>query len=105
MQPEVLARVVRRDTAGGGQGERWAVALQFEPPGSLPGRNGKSPSKPENEKVNGPEEYIVVVTKDTIFQDGSDYIELEDFRPGETVSLHGSLKDNILTATRIAKWM
>ena len=72
---------------------------------ALPGRNGKSPSKPENEKVNGPEEYIVVVTKDTIFQDGSDYIELEDFRPGETVSLHGSLKDNILTATRIAKWM
>jgi len=72
---------------------------------ALPGRNGKSPSKPENEKVNGSEEYIVVVTKDTIFQDGSDYIELEDFRPGETVSLHGSLKDNILTATRIAKWM
>jgi PilZ domain len=42
MQPEVLARVVRRDTAGGGQGERWAVALQFEQPGSLPGRNGQS---------------------------------------------------------------
>ena len=75
---------------------------------ALPGRNGKTPSKPENDKndkVSGPEEFIVVITNDTVFQDGSDCIELQDFRPGETVSIHGSLNANILTATRIAKWM
>jgi hypothetical protein len=39
VQPEVLARVLRR---GGvrGDGACWAVALQFEPAGILPGPNG-----------------------------------------------------------------
>ena len=41
MQPEVLARVLRRDAAGEGNGAGWAVALQFEQPGILPGRNGR----------------------------------------------------------------
>src|SRR5215470_11247227 len=42
MQPEVAARVVRRDAAAGTEGERWNVALQFEQPEILPGRNGKN---------------------------------------------------------------
>jgi hypothetical protein len=41
-QPEVLARVLRSAEASEGNGERWAVALQFERPGSLPGHNGKT---------------------------------------------------------------
>jgi len=40
MQPEVLARVLRRDAVGQGSLEGWAVALQFEQPGIFPGRNG-----------------------------------------------------------------
>src|SRR5215471_13103786 len=32
MQPEVVARVLRRDAAGEGNGAGWAVALQFEQP-------------------------------------------------------------------------
>jgi len=42
MQPEVLARVLRRDAAGEGNGACWAVALQFEQPEILPGRNGRN---------------------------------------------------------------
>ena len=41
-QPEVAARVVRRDAATGTDGERWNVALKFEQSGILPGRNGEN---------------------------------------------------------------
>lgn len=41
-QPEVPARVVRSNTAGGGQTERWAVALEFERAPLLPGNNGRT---------------------------------------------------------------
>jgi Domain of unknown function (DUF5666) len=85
--------------------QRIAVTLPGGITIALPGRTGKTPTKPADDKVNSPDEYIVVTTDDTVFQDGSDYISLEDFRPGETISIHGSLSDNILTATRIAKWM
>jgi uncharacterized protein DUF5666 len=86
--------------------QRIAVSLPGGITIALPGRTGKVSSKPADEnKVNNLEEYTVFVTKDTVFQDGSEYISLEDFRPGETISIHGSINDNILKATRIAKWM
>ena len=71
---------------------------------ALPGR-GKSPSKPPQETVNTLEEYTVVVTRDTVIQDGADSIRLEDFKTGETISIHGALNGTVLTASRIAKWL
>jgi len=71
---------------------------------ALPGRTAKTPSK-QAEDINSLEEYTVVVTHDTVFQDGAEYIEFDDFRTGETISIHGSLDGNTLTASRIAKWM
>jgi hypothetical protein len=71
---------------------------------ALPGHNAK-PSKPAQDSINNLEEYTVVVTDETVFQDGSETIRLEDFRNGETISIHGVLSGNTLTASRIAKWM
>jgi hypothetical protein len=72
---------------------------------ALPGRNGKNPApKTTTEPTNNLEEYTVVITKDTVFQDGSDSIRLEDFRAGEVISIRGALDGSILTASRIAKW-
>ena len=72
---------------------------------ALPGRNGKNPpSKTTTEPTNNLEEYTVVITKETVFQDGSDSIRLEDFRAGEVISIRGSLDGSTLTASRIAKW-
>jgi hypothetical protein len=72
---------------------------------ALPGRNGKNPpSKTTAEPTNNLEEYTVVITKDTVFQDGGDSIRLEDFRAGEVISIRGALDGNTLTASRIAKW-
>jgi hypothetical protein len=50
------------------------------------------------------DEYTVLTTSDTLFQDGSDSIAFEDFKTGETISIHGELKGTILTASRLAKW-
>jgi len=86
--------------------QRIAVTLPGGITIALPGRTGRVPSRPTDEnKVNSLEEYTVLITGDTVFQDGSDYITLEDFKPGETISIHGSFNENILTATRIAKWL
>ena len=72
---------------------------------ALPGRNGKNPPpKTTTEPTNNLEEYTVVITKDTVFQDGSDSVRLEDFRAGEVISIRGALDGSILTASRIAKW-
>jgi hypothetical protein len=71
---------------------------------ALPGRNTKNPPKSTTESTNNLEEYTVVITKDTVFQDGSDPIRLEDFRAGEVISIRGVLGGSILTASRIAKW-
>jgi hypothetical protein len=49
-------------------------------------------------------EFTVVTTADTLFQDGADRIEFVDFKTGETISIHGQLKGSILTASRVAKW-
>jgi hypothetical protein len=72
---------------------------------ALPGRNGKNPPpKTTTEPTNNLEEYTVVITKETVFQDGSDLIRLEDFRAGEVISIRGGLNGSTLTASRIAKW-
>lgn len=44
-QPEVRARVVRREAASEATAERWAMALQFEPAAGLPANNGGSARK------------------------------------------------------------
>jgi hypothetical protein len=70
----------------------------------LPGLNGKRPPKATPESENSLEEYTVIVTDDTLIQDGSDPIRLEDFKVGETISIHGVLRGKTLTASRVAKW-
>ncbi len=70
----------------------------------LLGRVGKSPSKPATDTVNSLDEYTVVITSNTLFQDGGDTIRVEDFKAGETISIHGVLSGSTLTASRIAKW-
>ena len=59
-------------------------------PVSLPPRSGS--------------EYTVVTTSDTAFQDGSDPLQFEDFKRGETISIHGVKSGHTLTASRVAKW-
>ena len=70
---------------------------------ALPGRT-KTSSKPADSGPSNLEEYTVVTNNDTAFEDGSDSIRFEDFKSGETVSIHGVLSGNIVTASRIAKW-
>jgi hypothetical protein len=84
--------------------QRMGVTLPGGITIALPGR-GKSPSKTPQETINTLEEYTVVLTKDTIIQDGAEHIRLEDFKTGETISIHGALNGTVLTASRIAKWL
>ena len=49
-------------------------------------------------------EYTLVTTNETVFQDGADPIRFDDFKTGETVSIHGVLNGAVLTASRLAKW-
>jgi hypothetical protein len=71
---------------------------------SLPGRTAKNtPAKPAPDALNL-NEYTVLTTDDTVFQDGIDSLRLEDFRSGETISIHGVLDGSTLKASRIAKW-
>jgi hypothetical protein len=66
---------------------------------------GKSaPSRPAANEQNNLDEYTVVVTRDTVIEDGGDSLRLEDFKSGETISIHGVLSGTTLTASRIAKW-
>ena len=51
-----------------------------------------------------PNEFMVVTTDDTLFQDGVETLRLEDFRAGETISIHGALNGSTVSASRIAKW-
>ena len=93
------------------QKERPLPRIVFQLPGitfpgsimiPLPGGTPKPPqSTPNFEHLD---EYTVVTTGDTLFQDGSDCIPFEDFKAGETISIHGELKGTILTASRLAKW-
>ena len=50
------------------------------------------------------DKYTVVITSKTLIQDGGESIRLEDFKQGETISVHGVLTSNTLTASRISKW-
>jgi hypothetical protein len=68
----------------------------------LPGGSAKPPQSIPN--IEHLDEYTVLTTSDTLFQDGSDSIQFEDFKTGETISIHGELKGTILTASRLAKW-
>jgi hypothetical protein len=61
-------------------------------------------SNSSNSSVKNAYEYTVVTTGDTLFQDGVDAIRFEDFKSGETISIHGVLKGTTLTAFRLAKW-
>jgi len=49
-------------------------------------------------------EYTLVTTGNTAFQDGADVIRFEDFQAGETISIRGCLNGNTLRASRVAKW-
>src|SRR5215470_7903172 len=69
---------------------------------ALPGHNSKISSKAPD--TTNPNEFLVTTTDDTLFQDGSDPLQLEDFRVGETISIHGVLNGTALKASRIAKW-
>jgi hypothetical protein len=71
---------------------------------SLPLRTGEEVQPKSNSSVKNAYEYTVVTTGDTVFQDGVDAIRFEDFKSGETISIHGVLKGTTLTAFRLAKW-
>ena len=71
---------------------------------ALPGRTAKNPQKPAGDTPNNLDEYTVVYTSTTVFQDGGDSVRVEDFKVGETISIHGVLRGNMLIASRIAKW-
>jgi hypothetical protein len=49
-------------------------------------------------------EFTVVTTGDTTFQDGADALQFEDFKRGETISIHGVRSGRVVTASRVAKW-
>jgi len=68
---------------------------------ALPGR--KSAAKPADDTTNL-EEYTVAATKETIYQDGIDYINFDDFKNGDVISIHGTLTGSTLVASRVAKW-
>jgi hypothetical protein len=72
--------------------------------GSLPLRTGKEDQPKRTSSVTSASHYTVVTTGDTVFQDGADAIRFEDFKSGETISIHGVLKGTTLTASRLAKW-
>jgi archaeosine-15-forming tRNA-guanine transglycosylase len=71
---------------------------------AFPGR-AKNPIPTKTDEIkNNLDEYTVVMTDDTVYQDGADSIRFDDFKNGEVISIHGSLNGSTLTATRIAKW-
>jgi hypothetical protein len=53
---------------------------------------------------SGLDEFTVMTTTDTLFQDGADPIRFEDFKMGETISVHGRLRGLVLRASKVAKW-
>ncbi len=70
----------------------------------IPLRVDRNPASKTSAGVPNLDEYKVVITSKTLIQDGADPIRLEDFTQGETVSIHGVLNGNILTASRLSKW-
>jgi hypothetical protein len=88
--------------------QRIGVRMPRVPGGitiSLPGRgNRQTQSKASPDVASNINEYTVLTRNDTAFQDGADSIRFEDFKSGETISIHGVLNGATLTASRIAKW-
>ena len=70
----------------------------------IPLRVCRNPVSKTSTGVPNLDEYTVIITSKTLIQDGADPIRLEDFTEGETVSIHGVLNGNILTASRFSKW-
>jgi len=58
---------------------------------AFPGHGRPAASKPGDGYANDLEEYTVAVTNDTVFADGAESIRFEDFKAGETISIHGVL--------------
>jgi len=85
---------------------RFSTAMISLPGGlsiHIPLRVDRNPAKTSANTPNL-DEYTVVITGKTLIQDGGDPIRLEDFGEGETISIHGVLNGNTLTASRISKW-
>jgi hypothetical protein len=61
-------------------------------------------SKSSSDLANSLDEYTVVTTDETEFKNGGESIRFDDFKSGETISIHGVLKGKTLTASRLAKW-
>jgi hypothetical protein len=99
-------RNMSQNVSGMMQGVRQRISVTL--PGgitiALPGRGSRAPSSKPAEDINSLDEYTVTVTKDTLFQDGDETLRFEDFRTGETISIHGVLVGSTVTASRIAKW-
>ena len=72
--------------------------------GLRPLRTDRGAQLKRTSSVKCADEFTVVTMGDTIFQDGADAIRFEDFKRGETISVHGVLKGMTLTASRLAKW-
>lgn len=70
----------------------------------LPGHSARNSSIKLGPDNVSPNEFLVLTNDDTIFQDGIDPLQLEDFHAGETISIHGLLSGSTLRASRIAKW-
>jgi hypothetical protein len=70
----------------------------------LPGHAARNTSVRPAQDGLLPNEYTVITAHDTLFQDGSDNLRLEDFHSGETISIHGVFHGSTLKASRIAKW-
>jgi hypothetical protein len=71
---------------------------------TLPGRTGKPPQSKSTSEAASRDEYTVVTSNDTVFQDGGDSIRFDDFKNNDSISIHGLLKGTTLTASRVAKW-
>jgi hypothetical protein len=72
---------------------------------TFPGGIAINLPRPSNRpSANSRNEYTVLTTSETTFQDGATAIQFEDFKTGETVSIHGVLSGATLTASRLAKW-
>ena len=70
----------------------------------LPGHAARNSSIRPSQEGLIPNEYMVILTDDTLFQDGIENLRLEDFHSGETISIHGVISGSTLKASRIAKW-
>jgi hypothetical protein len=64
---------------------------------SLPGRTTKVPTAKPAPDINNLNEYTVVTNNETVFQDGIDSLRFEDFKSGETISIHGLFSGSTLT--------